>query len=234
MPRRGAAAGGRVAGMFSGIIETVGEVAALGAATRAAGDGPLVRTLDVEVPKLLDDLAPGASVAVNGVCLTLVSTRAGGGRFHVVVETLKRSNLGGLRAGDAVNLERALRVGDRVDGHFVQGHVDALGRVTRIDRDRGEWKLWLRTDAGALRLICPKGAVALDGTSLTVVDARGDEFSVVLIPTTLERTTLGRRRPGDAVNIETDMIARAVASYLDRSGGADERIRAALGLERSP
>lgn len=221
--------------MFSGIVEAVGRVAALGDAARVAGDGPLARTLDVEVPKIFDDLAPGASVAVNGVCLTLVSTRAGVGRFHVVVETLQRTNLGGLHAGDRVNLERSLRVGDRVDGHFVQGHVDALGHVARVDRDRGEWKLWLRVDAGVLRLICPKGSVCLDGTSLTVVDARNGEFSVVLIPTTLERTTLAALQPGDAINVETDMIARTVAGYLGAlAGDADQRLRAALGIGGAP
>lgn len=197
-------------------METTGRVVALGP-FRRRGDLPPARRLEIEARGCFDELPCGASVAVNGVCLTLAD---GAGRdslaaFDVIHETLQRTNLGRLAPGARVNLERSLRVTDRIDGHFVQGHVDGLGRVLRVE-DRGpEWKLWVTTGAEAMGAIVAKGSVALDGVSLTVVEVRGETFSVALIPTTLERTTLGRLRAGDAVNIETDLIARVVLARLE-------------------
>jgi riboflavin synthase len=134
--------------------------------------------------------------------------------FDVVAETLRRTNLGRLAPGDLVNVERSLRVGDRVDGHFVQGHVDAVAQVTRVDRSRGEWIARFRIEAALAPCIVEKGSIALDGTSMTVVDARPGEFSVALIPTTIEKSLLGKRSAGDLVNVETDIIARTVVAYL--------------------
>ncbi|MBU0617907.1 MAG: riboflavin synthase [Planctomycetes bacterium] len=197
--------------MFAGIIERVCEVAAV----RPAGDA--VR-LEVELGELLDGLELGASVAINGVCLTLAERRGSVGGFDVVPETWRVTSLSSLQVGDPVNVERSLCVGDRLDGHFVQGHVDGVGRVERIQRDKGEYKLWVSADAGLMRYIVRKGSIALDGTSLTVVDVVENRFSVVLIPTTLERTVLGRHRPGKAVNIETDILARVIISRLEALG----------------
>ncbi len=205
--------------MFSGIVERTGRVAALGGVQHRAG-APAHRRLEVAADDYFHELPAGASVAVNGVCLTLTGSRgrSGAASFDVIHETLQRTNLGRLTPGDPVNLERSLRVADRIDGHFVQGHVDALGRVARIDHRGAEWKLWVTTAGDGLRAVVPKGSVALDGVSLTIVDVRGPSFSVALIPTTLDRTTLGRLRPGDAVNIETDLIARVVLRQLDALG----------------
>ena len=192
--------------MFAGIVERTGLVHRL---ERSAHADRAVR-LWVDMGDLLDGLALGASVAVNGVCLTLCDNRAGHGAFDVIPETLRVSNLGRLEPGAAVNLERSLRLGDRVDGHFVQGHVDAMGTVERVERDAGEWKLWLRVPADTMRYVVRKGSIALDGVSLTVVDARDDSLSVCLIPTTLERTNLGARRAGEQINVETDVFARLI------------------------
>lgn len=220
--------------MFAGIVEAVGRVVRVGPSPRAAAVAAPARRLDVEAPGLLAELALGASVAVNGVCLTLTERGPGGGSFEVVPETWHNTNLRGLRAGDAVNLERSLRLGDRIDGHFVQGHVDGVGTVERVERAGGEWKLWVTAAEQLLPAIVPKGSVALDGVSLTVVDVAQTRFSVVLIPTTLERTVLGRRPAGALVNIETDILARLVLSRLAALGlgAADGPGRPGLTLER--
>lgn len=199
--------------MFAGIVEALGKVVRVGAAARRAPTGAPAQRLDLELGKLLDDLQPGASVAVNGVCLTLAGRSGPVGAFDVIPETWCSTNLRTLRIGDPVNIERSLRVGDRLDGHFVQGHVDGVGRVERIERG-AEWKLWVTVEPALLPFIVRKGSIALDGTSLTIVDVGPAEFSVALIPTTLERTVLGRRRPGDLVNVETDILARLVVARL--------------------
>lgn len=215
--------------MFSGIIEGGGVVVSLSSAQRRTGQGPLIQELSIRTAGLLADTQPGASVAINGVCLTLVEHQADRAVFDVVVETIRRTNLGRLQVGQAVNLERSLRPTDRIDGHFVQGHVDATGVIERIERQGGEHKLWIATDESAMRCIIPKGSIALDGVSLTVVDVQGGRFSVVLIPTTLERTTFGARREGDAVNIETDVISRTVVHFLRKMPrGSDESLRKRL------
>ncbi|MEP0845269.1 MAG: riboflavin synthase [Phycisphaerae bacterium] len=195
--------------MFAGIVEYVGRVAGV----RAAAGGT---RLEIDLgPQVADGLALGASVAVNGVCLTLADKRGTSGAFDVVPETLRASNLGSARVGDAVNLERSLRVGGPLDGHFVQGHVDGVGIVMEIERSGDEYVLWTHVPADLMRFIVRKGSIAIDGVSLTVVDVDAERFSVALIPTTLERTVLSSRRIGDRVNIETDILARLVAARLD-------------------
>jgi riboflavin synthase len=201
--------------MFTGIIAAVGTVVGADSAPRRHPDGGLAYRLDVNLGKLADGLVLGASVAVNGVCLTVADRRDTIGSFDVVPETWTRTTLRRLRPQTAVNLERSLRAGDPVDGHFVQGHVEGTGSVDRIERARGEWQLWVHTAPGLLSAIIPKGSIALDGTSLTVVDVEPPRFSVALIPTTLESTVLGRRVPGDELNIETDVLARVVLHRLE-------------------
>ncbi len=203
--------------MFAGIVEQMCPVRQVEPASAGV-------RLAVELNDLLDSLALGASIAINGVCLTLTRSQQGVGWFDVVPETWRLTNLARLTPGSRVNVERSLRVGDRIDGHFVQGHVDGQARVERIDRTAGEWKSWFRpTSAAALEFIVPKGSITIDGVSLTVVDVRDGCFSVALIPTTLERTTLGSRTVGDSVNIETDILARLVIHQLKRmDGNADE------------
>ena len=196
--------------MFTGLVEALGRV------DRVEPEGA-GRRLTLTWPGLPEPMTIGESVAVNGCCLTVVS--AAGERFDVQAgpETLLRTNLGDLDEGSPVNLERALRVGDRLGGHFVQGHVDATA-VLRTRRTEGDWQfLAFAVDPRWTALMVPKGSIAVDGVSLTLVAVEGDGFSVMLIPHTLAVTTLGGLAPGDRVNIEADMIAKHVAKLLKPS-----------------
>lgn len=197
--------------MFTGLVEALGRVEAV--TEEGAG-----RRFRLVWPGLPEPLALGESVAVNGCCLTVVL--AEGEVFDVQLgpETLARTNLGAKRAGDPVNLERSLRVGDRLGGHFVQGHVDTTATLAER-RTEGDWEfLGFRIDPSWTPLMVAKGSVAIDGVSLTLVDVAPDGFSVMLIPHTLAVTTLGTLHPSDRVNIETDMLAkhvdRAVRNYM--------------------
>ena len=193
--------------MFTGLVETLGVVREL----TADGAG---RVLVIEAPTLTAELALGESVAVNGACLTVVAHDGATCRFQAGPETLRRTNLGALASGDRVNLERSLRVGDRLGGHMVQGHIDGVGRIDRILSD-GEWVLmWFACPRELSMQMVSKGSVAVDGVSLTLVDVEDGRFSVALIPHTLSLTTLGFKRPGDAVNLETDLLAKYVQKCL--------------------
>lgn len=195
--------------MFTGIIEGVGRVAEL------RREGSLAR-LAIDAPALCEGVRIGDSVAVNGGCLTV--TRLEGGRFHfeAVRETLERTSLGELVAGSRVNLERALRADGRLDGHIVQGHVDGTGVVRVLERAGEDVRLEVACAAEICDQLVPKGSVAIDGVSLTVVRVLPDGFDVALIPHTLEATNLGERRPGDRVNLEVDVLGKYVKRYLDR------------------
>jgi riboflavin synthase len=206
-------------GVFTGIIQALGTVAGVEPTARARASGTHAHRLDVDLGPLADGLQTGASVAIDGVCLTMAELRGTVGAFDVVPETWRRSTLGERRRGDRVHLERSLRVGDPLDGHFVQGHVDAIGTIERTERAAGEWQLWVRVDRETLVFIVPKGSVAVDGTSLTIAEVVADTFSVALVPTTLERTRFATRRPGEHVNIETDILARIVRAQLARLSG---------------
>jgi riboflavin synthase len=172
-------------------------------------------------------LAPGESVAVNGACLTVVARDDRTCRFQAGPETLRRTNLGELQAGARVNLERALRVGDRLGGHLVQGHVDGLGRVASRRR-QGEWEVvWFSCPAELAAQMVSKGSVTVDGVSLTVVEVTADGFSVALIPHTLAQTTLGFKGPGASVNLETDVLAKYIWKCLRGGGVTAETLRQA-------
>ena len=193
--------------MFSGIIDKIGEIVRVEPCP--SGRRVIVRAVDY-----WNDLSEGASVAIDGVCLTLVRRVKDDAEFDVVPETLRRSTLGNLTAGKCVNLQKSLAVGDRIDGHFVQGHVDAMARVERIDSG-DEVIAEFAVDQETMVCIVPKGSIAIDGISLTVAAVRPGGFSVALIPTTLSRTTLGQKRPGDPVNIETDILVRSIVHHLE-------------------
>lgn len=173
--------------------------------------------LEISEPRLAASVKPGDSVNVNGACLTVVRADAGTGilAFDVVPETLNRTTLGAAAAGDSVNLEPSLRLGDTLDGHLVYGHVDATADILAKDPEGQGYRLWLATPPELITMIVQKGYVALDGISLTVAERReSDRFAVALIPETSQRTTLGRKGPGDRVNVEADPIARYVAGLL--------------------
>jgi riboflavin synthase len=199
--------------MFTGIVEAVGTVAAVERA------GELLR-LAVEAPALAAAARIGDSIAVRGVCLTL--TRAVEGRlcFDVVAETCLRTALGELEPGARVNLERALRADARLDGHVVQGHVDGVGRVHELRREGDDVRLFVECPPEVAEHLVPKGSVAIDGVSLTVVGAGEGAFDVALVPHTLEVTTLGSLRPGDRVNLEADVLAKYVRRSVERILGA--------------
>lgn len=193
--------------MFTGLVEALGTVHAV------TDNGP-GRVLEIAEVRLAPELALGESVAVNGVCLTVVASSPDTFRFEVGPETLGLTNLGDLGAGSRVNLERSLRAGDRLGGHIVQGHVDGVGQLAKRRRDR-EWEtLWFTCPTELTRQMVRKGSLAVDGVSLTLVDVTSAGFSVALIPHTLAVTTLGIKAPGDSVNLETDLFAKYVAKYM--------------------
>lgn len=200
--------------MFTGIIEGVATVTTV----RQVAAG---LQIGIDLGDRARGLGRGASVAINGVCLTVTRLDGTTATFDVVAETVGRTNLADLRPGQGVNVERSLRVGSAIDGHFVQGHIDGMARVSRIETAGGEWKLWCEPPAELMRFMVVKGSIAIDGISLTLVDVTQREISVAVIPTTLELTTLGRRKVGDRVNIETDMIARIVVRQLDLAGAGE-------------
>lgn len=184
--------------MFTGIVEELGRVASL--------DGPRLR---IEATTVLSDVVLGASIAVNGCCLTVVEWGDDWWLADVSDETFRRTSLGSTRPGDVVNLERPVRLEDRLGGHLVQGHVDAVGEVVVPAPD-----LRVRMPESLLRYVVEKGSITVDGVSLTVVDVLDDGFTVAVIPHTSDVTTLGRRRPGDPVNLEVDVMAKYAERLL--------------------
>jgi len=204
--------------MFTGIIEKMERVLAV---ADAAGQSRLTLT----VP--WTDLRPGESIAVNGCCLTISRLTAGEMDFDVVPQTLSRTNLGSLRPGDEVHVERSLRMCDRLDGHIVQGHIDAAVELLAREDGGQESRLTLQTPPELGRFIVPQGSVALDGVSLTVAAANPSSFQVALIPTTLARTTLGRRPIGWRFNLEADIVSKTIIFWLERQAnmGQSEAVR---------
>jgi riboflavin synthase len=193
--------------MFTGLVESMGKVAS----QQAEGEG---RRLVIDATIFGNDIALGESIAINGVCLTVVENRLGSATFQLAPETLRKSNLGMLIPGSQVNLERALRMGDRLGGHWVQGHVDGVGSLLKREKD-GDWeKLIFQLPAALSRYLVPKGSITINGVSLTVVDVSTDTFSVALIPHTLAVTNLGQLQDGGTVNLEVDILAKYVERLI--------------------
>ncbi len=193
--------------MFTGLVEALGNVRSI------TTDGP-GKLLEIAETTIAPELVLGESVAVNGVCLTVVDANKQSFRFQAGPETLRLTNLGELASDQQVNLERSLKVGDRLGGHIVQGHIDGLGQIQKRDR-QGEWEMiWFACPAALTRQMVPKGSIAIDGISLTLVEVNAAGFSVALIPHTLAITTLGFKQPGATVNLETDLFGKYVAKYL--------------------
>jgi riboflavin synthase len=202
--------------MFTGIIEGLGEVRSISSLNKELGR-PAHMRLKLKIPlRLLNGLKLGDSMNLNGTCLTVMNKRNQVVEFELVRETTKRSQMGQLKKGDLVNIERSLRLGDRLGGHIVLGHTDGTGIVDEVKRKDTETKMWIKCeDHSLMPYIAQKGSVAIDGISLTSndVDGKKNRFSVSLIPFTLENTTLGLKRRGDLVNIEIDILSRYVLNY---------------------
>lgn len=201
--------------MFTGIVELTGTIRE----TRVVGGG---RRLCVDAGPIAKECKNGDSVCVQGVCLTVAAISGESLEFDVITETLQRTTLGEKHVGDRVNLERSLKVGDRLDGHFVQGHIDGRAAVTAVRSTNREYVIELSPDEQLTPYMVPKGSVAIDGVSLTIAEVRSGDFTVALIPTTLERTTLSTLAVGDSVNIESDIITRTIVhrlAQMNESGG---------------
>ena len=194
--------------MFTGIVRELGRVA-----SAEDADGGL--TLGIEAPATAAELALGDSISINGVCLTTETVEDGRVTLHAVPETLARTTLGSLAAGDAVNVEPAVRAGEPLGGHHVQGHVDAVGRVRASEQEGGGRRVVVEAPPEILRYCVEKGSIAVDGVSLTVAALGPDAFAVVLVPHTLEATTLAELVPGREVNLEVDVLAKYVERLVN-------------------
>ncbi len=196
--------------MFTGIIAQVGDV-------RKASMRKGLLELRIEAPTIAKQLRRGDSVSVNGVCLTATDTSRKGFQAQAMGETLARTTLGDLSRGKQVNLELPARLADRLGGHLVQGHIDGVAEVVRSEDDGDARRLWLRTDDELFSYMVPKGSIAIDGVSLTLVDVGRTTFQVAIIPHTLDATTLDRASVGTRVNVEVDIIAKYVRSFVERT-----------------
>jgi riboflavin synthase len=207
--------------MFTGLVESIGSVVS------AEPSGAGVR-LRVDLGRAAEGVRPGDSIALGGVCQTVAQVAGAVAAFDAVTETLAKTTVGRWRPGTRVNIERSLRPSDRMGGHFVAGHVDGVGQVIESGQRADGW--WLRVEAPPelFAEIAPKGSVAIDGVSLTVVEAEAPVLGVTLIPTTLHETTLGALAAGDAVNLETDLVAKYVRRALAAMATGDEADRRLL------
>ncbi len=195
--------------MFTGIVKGMGMVTSV--SKSKSGAETIIR---VRLGKLGRGLNEGDSVCINGACLTATKISKGEAEFEMVSETIRRTNLGQTRRGEMVNIERSLRVGDRLEGHFVLGHVDGIGVIEDIEKTPSETTIWIRLDKQLIKSVVSKGSIAIDGVSLTLVRVEDNRVSVSLIPHTLKITTLGMKRRGDRVNIETDILGKYIITNL--------------------
>jgi riboflavin synthase len=195
--------------VFTGIVRERGRVVSL-----AGGDGGL--HIEIEAPETAALTAIGDSVDVNGCCLTATAVQDGRFAVTAVPESLARTTLGALAAGDEVNLESPLRAGEPLGGHFVQGHVDGVGRVAAVEPEGESRRMWVEATPEILRYCVEKGSIAVDGVALTITALRGDAFEVALVPHTLVATTLGELEPGDEVNLEVDVLAKYVERLVSK------------------
>lgn len=194
--------------MFTGIVEGLGKIVKFDKNTKNRS----AAKMKISLGKLAKGLRIGDSVAINGVCLTAVNVIRNIAEFEMVGETIKRTNLGSLELGDKVNIERSLKVGDRLEGHFVLGHVDGVGIITKLEKQSNQIKIWMELPKELSRYVTQKGSITIDGISLTVVDKLKNTFSVSIIPHTMKITNLALKKIGDKVNIETDVLGKYILS----------------------
>lgn len=194
--------------MFTGIIEGLGSIVMFDKKTSNRSAAKMKIKLD----KIAKGLKVGDSVAINGVCLTAVNISKGITEFEMIGETIKKTNLGSLERGDRVNIERSLQVGERLEGHFVLGHVDGVGIISKIEKQTNQVQIWIKIPKELSKHVIKKGSITVDGISLTIVDKLKDQFSVSIIPHTMQVTNLGYKKIGDKVNIETDILGKYILS----------------------
>jgi riboflavin synthase len=198
--------------MFTGIVTGMARV--ISTSKSRSGAETIIR---VRLGKLGQGLKKGDSVCINGACLTATKLSKGEAEFEMVSETIRRTNLGQTRPGEMVNVERSLRIGDRLEGHFVLGHVDGIGIIEDIEKASSETTIWIKVDKELIKSVVPKGSIAVDGVSLTLVGVKDNRVSVSLIPHTLKVTTLGMKHIGDQVNIETDILGKYIMTNLPKA-----------------
>jgi riboflavin synthase len=202
--------------MFTGLIEEIGTM-------EGSENGEKSMKLTIGARKVLENVKLGDSISTNGVCLTVTSFTNNSFTVDVMPETMRKTNLGKLKKGSLVNLERALKVSDRLGGHIVSGHIDGTGTIKEYkDEDNATW-LTVETTSNVIKYIIPKGSVAIDGTSLTVVDTDKNSFRVSLIPVTKEETVLLKKRPGDEVNLECDIVGKYIERFLTFKGDDEKQ-----------
>jgi riboflavin synthase len=202
--------------MFTGIVEGLAEVKSISKVKRKNKTVDI--KLSIHLGRFRKGLKVGDSVSINGTCLTIARLYNGTADFEMIDETIKRTCLASVKPGDKVNIERSLRLGDRLEGHIVLGHVDSTGIIEEIITSPTEVKIWIKIeDNELLSSIVPKGSIAIDGISLTLVDVKASKISVALIPHTLATTTLGLKSKGDRVNIETDIIGKYLIKMLPKN-----------------
>lgn len=209
--------------MFTGLVEELGEV-------KGIEHGKNSVRITISGQKVLMDVQLGDSIAVNGTCLTVVEYTSSWFVADVMPETVRCTVLADLRIGNKVNLERTLRLGDRLGGHLVSGHVDGVGIITRKTRNDNAIIVQIEAEASVMKYVIPKGSIAIDGISLTVVEASSDCFSVSLIPHTAHLTTLGLKKTGERVNLESDMIGKYVEKLLRLSREENKKSNLTLGI----
>ena len=210
--------------MFTGIIEHLGKVKQVNLQANSA-------VITVDIGPLKDGVIAGDSIAINGACLTVTQINDSDAHFDVSGETLSKTTIGKLTVSDRVNIERSLKIGDKLGGHFVTGHVDCVGSINKIEHETGQCTMWFSVSNEITNMMIKKGSVAIDGISLTIVDLKEKLFSVALIPFTLDATTLGFKNAGQKVNIETDMLGKWVKRILTTgnnttSGITEEMLKA--------
>ncbi len=198
--------------MFTGLVEEVGTVVSI------QPQGKSIRVM-LACEAIREGMRVGDSIAVDGCCLTAETVDSTGFSVFASPETMAKTSLGDRRPGDGVNLERAMALGDRVGGHLVSGHVDTTGNFRSVVAHDGSWEIRIAAPAEILRVSIPKGSITVDGISLTIVDLTPEEFSVWIIPETWRKTTLSVRKPGDRVNLESDLIGKYVARLLETGRG---------------
>ncbi len=211
--------------MFTGIIEHLGKVKQV----KLQADSAIIV---IDIGPLSDDVSPGDSIAINGACLTATQIKDSAVYFDVSTETLNMTAIGKLKISDKVNIERSLKMGDTLGGHFVTGHVDGVGTINKVENEPEQCTVWFSVSKELANMMIKKGSVAIDGISLTIVEIREGLFSVALIPYTLEVTTLGFKKAGEKVNIETDMLGKWVKRILTTNDSTTSGITEAMLKEK--